>query len=140
MDSRRSGRPGHQAAGRGEGLAFLAIGHETAQDLQAGIDLGAGVIVRPAGELLATLDAQPGAVLPAQWRDRLGQPDRVAHLPFQLELVVIVQSKSVRFGFDVHRKAAREIDDWQRFFVDLDLDRPLQLAEATAANLLDGGR
>ena len=43
------------------------------------------MIVRTAGQLLTTLDAQPRAILPAQRRDRLGQSDRVGNLAFQLE-------------------------------------------------------
>jgi hypothetical protein len=95
------------------------------------------VIVRATLERLATLDAQARAVFPTQRRDRLCQDYRVADLTFELDLVVIVQPEDVGFGFRVYRKATGRIDGRQRLLLDLDLDWPVQLAEAAAAALLD---
>ena len=96
-----------------------------------------GVIVRTAGQLLPADDTQSRAILSAQRGYGLGELDRLSNLTLQLEFMVVGEPEQVRVLVGAEGQAAEEIDGRQCLLVDLDLDRPLDLAQTAAAYLLD---
>jgi hypothetical protein len=92
------------------------------------------------GQLLTANDAQAWAVVPAERRDRLCQNDGIADLVLQIELMVVRQAQGIRSVGRLERQAAGQVDAGQSFLVEIDLDRPLDLAQAPGAGLGDCGR
>ena len=111
---------------------------EAPQALEPRVYVVVGVVVGAARKLLAAHDAESGAVLAAQRRDRLREQDPVADLTLEIQFVVVREPQGVRLVADIDRGSACEVEAWQRLFVEVQLNREFDLAQATAAGLEDG--
>jgi len=112
---------------------------ELAQSLQARVDVFVRMVVRAAGQLEAAHDAKPGAILPAQRRDRFRQQDSVADLLLEVQLVVVCQPQGIWLVVEVDRLARRQVESRQRLFVEVELHGPFDLPQATTARLGNRG-
>jgi hypothetical protein len=109
---------------------------ERAERLQAGIDVVVGVVVNPVIERETADDAEARAVRAIERRDWLGEQDRLADGPLEVELVVVGEADDVvllvrRIGRQ-HR-AAVHVDGRTRLLLELRHDRDLDVAETANA-------
>ena len=106
---------------------------EAPKRLESRVDVVDRMVVRTLVEPAPADDAQPGAVGPAERRDRLGEQDRLADRRLELELVMVGQARDVRFVVGRQRPSADEIERRQVFLLEPDVDRMVDVAQTAAA-------
>ena len=108
---------------------------EAAQGFEAGIDIVRRVVVGAVLEALAAHRTQPLAGLLAEWRDRLGELDRLAYRRLEVELVMVGKSERLVLlaRLRLNRRPGVDVDRGQDLFIERDLDRNLDVDEAAAA-------
>src|SRR6266436_10114924 len=98
--TRRDAQPGWRGRWRSvpegvsprEGRGRRSVRDEPAEHREAWVDVVVGVVVVALVERQAANDAQTGAVLAIQRRNRQGEHDRLADRLFQVELVMVRQA------------------------------------------------
>src|SRR4051812_5414914 len=108
----------------------VAVDAEGLERLEPRVDRLVAVVVRAVRHPLAADRTETGAVGLAERRDRLRQLDRLAHGGLEVELVVAGQAEDVGVGPGVDRLPGDDVDRGKCLFVDADLDRHLDRAEA----------
>ena len=117
----------------------LAVDPERPKGLKPWIDRLFRMVVEAGLELFAAVQAKARTICPADGCDRLGEADRLADEPFQLQLVMVAETGRVGLCGRVHWLPARKINAGQDLVIEPELQRHLDRAKAAAAFRLESG-